>query len=457
VTAPGILTKDDCEALTRRVLELATADRAIVTLGSIARSTNAFARGETHVASEVVEVSAGLSVEAGGRQASAETNQLDEAGLRALVAEAEALAREHRTPSTSAMSVLPPQTYPKGPQIFFVATAAVMEGEPQMAVARGALEAAGAAGLVAAGDVHVEARARAIRNTQGLVAYDAETYGEFSITARSQENGSGWAWTGFEDWTRVDPGAVITRAVDLARRSANPVAIEPGRYTVILEPAAVAALVYEIIADPYNHSFRSVTLSGPDAEAGGTVFSKEPRGTTKIGLQVLDRRLSLVANPWDPDLPRTVISPSWLPLKPVVWIKNGVLQNLTYSYAEATQRGREPVLDPYGVRLTVDGPATSLEDMITSTKRGVWVNRLSNILVMDGRTVLLTGTTRDGTFLIENGKITKAIKNFRFTESPFYVFNQLEAWGEPVRASRLVVCPRVKVRDFNFTSLTDAI
>jgi predicted Zn-dependent protease len=145
------------------------------------------------------------------------------------------------------------------------------------------------------------------------------------------------------------------------------------------------------------------------------------------------------------------------PLDRVQWFKDGVLQTLAYDRVYAREKGREPVLAPDNLRLYSTDRPQSLEEMIAGTKRGLWVNHLSGGFTMNGRTLLLSGTTRDGTFLIENGKITKAIKNFRYTESPFFVLNKLEAAGEPVRASGSIVAPRLKVRDFDFTSLTDAV
>jgi predicted Zn-dependent protease len=166
----------------------------------------------------------------------------------------------------------------------------------------------------------------------------------------------------------------------------------------------------------------------------------------------------MVSSPWDPDKPTSTIGQLWNPIPAAVtWFEAGVLRNLAYDEDYAREKNREVVINPGGVRLEATGPATTLEDMIASTRRGVWVNRLSHVALMNQRTLLLSGTTRDGTFLIENGRITKPIKNFRFTESPFFVLNQLDAWSEPVRAARPIVAPRLKLRDFNFTSLTDAV
>jgi predicted Zn-dependent protease len=322
---------------------------------------------------------------------------------------------------------------------------AALRGSARREIFDQALAATEAAGLVGAGDITLSASSRLLTNIAGFAAYTHRTYGEFTLTARTTDGlGSGWGWSGFEDWARVDAEAVITRAVDLARRSAKPVAVEPGRYTVILEPTAVAPLLL------------SIDWGGPNADAGMSVFSKEPVGTTKLGLQVVDSRVSMVSDPWDPELPESTVHEDGYPVSRMVRIEAGILKALVYGEA-ARRKGLEPIYPPQGLRLAVKGPATSLEEMIATTKRGIWVNRLSGAGILNPRTHLLTGTTRDGTFLIENGKITKAVKNLRYTESPFFILNKLEAWGEPVRAHEGIVAPRLKVRDFDFTGLTDAI
>ena len=446
---PSLWSRADCETLARRVLAMTSLPHAEVELRGWATARTSFALGDSHLALRNEYVALRYSAaSAGGSFVSATRNQVDEDGLRALVNDVEDAARKVGGGETPLMG--PQDFYPDPPQLSYDTVVRAMTSDTEGQVFRAATDATSAAGLIAAGDIIFELTCRAMMNTAGYWYYEQGSYGEFSLTARTSDGrGSGWAQSGFEDWGRVDTARVISQAVDLAQRSANPVAIEPGRYTVILEPAAVAALAQPIVEN----------WSARNADLGGSVFSKRPLGTNKIGLQMMDARLQMVSDPWDPDRPSSPTWDWWVPSTPrkIVWFENGVLKNLEYNPWYAKEKGREPVLSTTGTRLFATGPTETLEEMIAGTKRGLWINRFSNVTLMNSLSLLLSGVTRDGTFLIEDGKITKAIKNFRFTESPFFVFNQLETAGEPVRASRYIVCPRLKVRDFSFTSLTDAV
>src|SRR5690606_21865403 len=146
-----------------------------------------------------------------------------------------------------------------------------------------------------------------------------------------------------------------------------------------------------------------------------------------------------------------------------VWIENGVVNNLAYDRYWAEKQGKKPT--PLIGSLRMSGGDQSVDEMIASTRRGILVTRFWYIRPVDPRTILYTGLTRDGTFLIENGKITRAVKNLRFNESPIFMLNNLEALGRPERVSAsesgsvgfAVVVPPIKARDFTFTSLSDAI
>jgi predicted Zn-dependent protease len=229
------------------------------------------------------------------------------------------------------------------------------------------------------------------------------------------------------------------------------VAIEPGRYTVVLEPTAVANLV-QLIAG---------SLGARNADEGRSFFSK-PGGGNKIGMKVLDERVTLSSDPFDPETPGAPFTGDGTPVGPTTWIEKGVVKNLAYDRYWAQKNNATPS-SVSGLRMS--GGTASIEDMIASTARGLLVTRLWYIRGVDPRTILFTGLTRDGTFLIENGKITRAVKNLRWNESPIFMLNNLEAMGVPVRVSasedgspgQAIVVPPVKARDFNFTSTSDAV
>lgn len=455
-SAPKLLSRDDAEALAKRVLAMTSAEEAVVRINNSSTAASSFVMNDANVASANESLSITLVVRHGGRRAVGSTSRVDETGLRALVSDLEVMSGGHRAAPDDALNLRDPQNYRDPPPLYFGSVAEATAQGNRAALFRSAAESSEGNGLLASGDMRFDLNAHAIMNTKGLFAYSRNTYGEFSVTVRTKSGtGSGWGWSGHEDWARVDPNAVVERAIDLAQRSERPVAVEPGRYTVILEPAAVASIVAPMVDSP------TVFLSALWADRGFSAYAKDPRGTNKIGLQMLDQRLSLITDPWDTENPSTPIGFDYggEPLVPVAWFERGVLKNLEYSPEYAKQKGKPQVLNPNfrGARLHAEGQTQSLEDMIATTRRGIWVNRFSHVQAMNSRTLLLSGTTRDGTFLIENGKVTKAIKNFRFTESPFFVLNKLEAWGAAVRASREIVAPRLKVRDFQFTSLTDAV
>jgi predicted Zn-dependent protease len=218
---------------------------------------------------------------------------------------------------------------------------------------------------------------------------------------------------------------------------------------VILEAQAVGDLV-QLIG---NYA------DARSADEGRSPFVKEGGGN-KIGEKIVDERVSILSDPRDPQLLSQPFDQEGFPLGRQVWVENGVLKQLIYSRFWAQNQGKTPTGFPQSLKMT--GGTQSVDDMIRSTPRGVLVTRFWYLREVDPRTILYTGLTRDGTFLIEDGKISKAIQNFRFNESPLFMLNNLEALGEPVRLAGTeqggdVVMPAIKVRDFNFTSLSEAV
>ena len=179
-----------------------------------------------------------------------------------------------------------------------------------------------------------------------------------------------------------------------------------------------------------------------------------------MGEQLLDPKVTIYSDPFNQELPGSTWNNEGLPLEKTFWIDKGVVKNLSYSRYWAQKKGVKPLPEPSNI--IMEGGDATIEDMIKSTERGILVSRLWYIRMVDPKSLLLTGLTRDGLFYIENGKIKFPIKNFRFNESPVIMLNNVEALGKPersisVESYRSYLIPPMKLRDFTFSSLSDAV
>jgi predicted Zn-dependent protease len=268
-------------------------------------------------------------------------------------------------------------------------------------------------------------------------------------------------------------------ALDKCLRSRNPVAVEPGRWTTILEPQAAFDLFAIILGYlPWASALQGygpfadngIDTTKPNAQQNTQGFLENMirqvfglgEGSTKIGQKLLDERLSIGADPMDPDLGFIPFDRTGEPYQPATWFDHGILTHLSYNrrFAVTHRIGNVGLLNSGAFRVTVNGPTTTIDEMIATTKRGLLVTRFSNVGVLDQQSLLSTGYTRDGVWLVENGKISKAVKNFRFVESPLFAFNQVEQLGTPQRVfypGSAAIVPAMKINDFSFPSLSDAI
>lgn len=450
-SAPArFLSREQSEAIARQVLSFATADETRVSISSGMTGNTRFAVNQISTAGDSYDNVVVVSSSFGRRSASAVTNKLDAASLKAVVERAEALARL-APEDKEAMPELGPQQYQETPG--WSDATANMSPEARAAAVVAVTEQAKAAGLISTGYLEINAGALAIANNKGLFAYRRQTGSALTTTVRTPDGtGSGWAGASDNDWSKIAPAALGARAVQKALLSRSPVAIEPGRYTVVLEPTAVGNLVQLIMG----------SLHARGADEGRSFFSR-PGGGNKLGMKVVDERVTIYSDPADPLAPGTAFTGEGMPTKRTVWIDKGVVRSLNYDRFWAQEKGVLPTASGGGI--VMSGGDQSLDDLIASTERGVLVTRLWYIRPVNPRTILYTGLTRDGTFLIENGKITRPVKNMRWNESPIFLLNNIEAMGAPVRVSSSedgspgfpVVVPPVKARDFNFTSLSDAV
>jgi predicted Zn-dependent protease len=459
-----VLGRDASEALARKVLGFARADETRVNVTSGAQGNTRFAVNQISTGGDTQNVVVSVQSTFGGRSASATTNRLDDAALRSVVERAEALARLAPV-DPERMPLLEPQQYRESPG--WVDASAALDAAGRAAAVRAVTEPARAAGLTTAGYLEHDAGATAVANSRGLFAYQRQTRASLTATMRTPDGtGSGWAGAVHNDVRRVDAASVAARAIEKARRSVNPVAVEPGRYTVVLEPTAVAALV----------GLLAGALGARLADEGRSFFSRP--GGNKIGQRVVDERVTLVTDPFDPEAPAPAFGADGLPAVRTTWIENGVVRDLAYDRYWAQRNNRRPNSSGGGFgpgggggggfggvgSLRMSGGTASLDELIAGTERGLLVTRFFYIRAVDPRTILHTGLTRDGTFLIERGKITRAVKNMRWNESPVFLLNNLEALGRPERAASsegggggTFVVPPLRARDFNFTSLSDAV
>jgi predicted Zn-dependent protease len=449
--APGApLSREECTVLTRQVLSFATGRTTVVSVESSREGSTRFAHSELTTGRDAFTVHVTVRCSIDGRSGAVRTTRTDTDGLRTAVSQAEAIA--HQGPQWAVLHLVPVGASYANPAVWYDRTESV-ELEGRLDVARSVAANVGAAGFVGAGGLSVSATAQAVANSAGLFVYAHGTDVRLSVSARAKDaTGSGWAGAEALDWGTLDSAAVAATAIDRCRRSLHPVAIEPGRYTAILEPDAYGLMVFLMM-------FYHMELQG--AESGYTAFAKKGGGT-KIGLPVFDRRFSLVSDPVDPDGPFFPFNNDGFPRPRMTWIDHGVLKTLSVGAGYAEEKHLPGVIDnPLSCRLQAAGPSSTVADMIATTQRGVYVTQTGGLTFANFRTLLFTGVTRDGFWLIENGKITKPIKNFRFSESPFFFLNNLEQVGTPrlvpVAPGAEFVLPPVKVRDFNFVSLADGI
>lgn len=442
-----ILTEAEAKVLLTKVLAFSKADECEVNLLGTVGGNIRYARNEVSTSGSLINQNLAVQSAFGKKVGVATIDEFDDASLEKVVRRAEELARlapenpEH-------VGVLGPQTYLKT-NGYFDSIAKLTPDTRAEAVAK-SLELTRAQNLTAAGFLEDQHGYQAMMNSKGLFAYYSSTNVNFSLTVRTPDGkGSGYVARGYSDFAKLDTAAATRIAAQKAAASQSAVALEPGKYTVILEPTAGAVLLENII----------FAMDARSADEGRSYFSKTG-GKTRLGEKIVDERVTISSDPTNVDLPASPWSGDGRAQERTNWIEKGVVKNLSYSRFWAQKKGVKATPGPNNVIMA--GGTASLEDLIKSTVRGILVTKLWYIREVDPQTLLYTGLTRDGTFYIENGKIKNAIKNFRFNESPVIMLNNLEALGRPERAlstesNQSYLIPPMKIREFTFTSLSDAV
>lgn len=466
-----LLSEHDSVRIIQNVIDYSANDIVMsISVSSWWGSNLRWARNTPSLTSEQRDATVSIAMQKGGAYSTIVTNQTDSVSLRNAVQYLEyfvSLRSGHTPPD---MAVEQPEWAVEGIELWSEETFNRSQEQDMIAV-RSLISRCEQEGVLSAGFIQATG-ARAARYSRDQWGREKRnvaqaTQAQCSVTARHPSaSGSGWAGSSAFDFNRVDVNRISTIALEKCMLSFSPVRLEPGRYQTILEPQATSVFASQFVS----------ALSRRDPEAGRPVFSMLGRDSginrvrTKIGLPIVDKRISIYHDPLDP-LTGTVPTEA---VKRVNLVTEGILTGLFNDYGHSLIELNSLDIKVSRTSFRFDGTDQPVESMISSTTRGLLLSQVSNPVSVDRGSLLSTGLTRNGLWLIEDGKITRSIRNFRWTESPLFIFNNVVEIGEaapvfapvtgrnPFRDSSQnvltnVVVPYLKVNDFSFTSTTDAV
>jgi predicted Zn-dependent protease len=444
------LSRDEMKALADRILSFAKADQTRVSLTSGVSEFTRTAMNRLTTAGGTTDVTVRVTSAIGKRVASIDTNRLDDAPLERAVRDSEALARlspenPEYLPEPSA------QSYPEV-SAYYASTGDLTTDDRARSAAL-VLERSKAVNTIAAGFIDVFAGSQAVANRNGLFAYHASTGVASTLTVRTPDgSSSGWAGDEGADWTTIESERIATEALAKCLAWRGKTALDPGTYEAVLEPTAVGMLMSRMIN----------AFDARAADEGRSYFSKRGGGT-RLGEAVFDERVTITSDPAFANGETAPFTNIGEPTRKETWVEKGVLKSLAYSRFWASKQGvpSKPAMSNF----IMNGGDATQDDLIGSVKRGVLITRFWYIRPLNPRMLVETGLTRDGTFLIENGKITRPVTNFRFNQSLAELLKNIELIGRPTRVCASesssigapIIVPALKVRAFTLSSVSDAI
>src|SRR5580658_6901629 len=466
-----MLTKEQAGDIFDRIRRFSSAEEVEAIFTSSRFALTRFANNAIHQNVEEEKSVVSIRTNFAGRTARSTANQFDDESLRRAIAASENLAQvQAADPDLLPMPTAAEADSRDGaadksvramPSRFFEQTAAIRPAE-RADVVKKIVSVAGKSKLTTAGIYSNSESCEGIFNSRGLAKWHEQTLAEVSITMLGDDS-SGWQKLNSPDVTKLDAGRLAETAAQKAVESARPREIAPGKYTVILEPSAALDIVgfmfwdYSGVAILDQRSFLNdrigTQLFGENINISDDVAHRLQAGSPFDGEGMARQRVQLV----EKGVVKRVVyarATAEKMKKSEYAGKVGTIEATGHGFPLPNEAGEMPMNIVFG------GPQSpeSIEEMIASTERGVLVTRLWYIREVDPYEKIVTGMTRDGTFLVENGKIQCGIRNFRFNESLISLLSNVEVMGVPVRAcgeeSFDMVVPAMKVREFNFTEVT---
>jgi predicted Zn-dependent protease len=442
------LSASETSQISTRLLDKSRVDSCVVSIRGDHRTNLRFAQNIPTTNGSISELSVTIESHLDGRSGSVTVTSLEDDVLAQAVVRSETIARLLPA-NPELMPPLGQQTYQPGAG-YDGPTATV----PAVALAKAAGEVTRLAvdrTVEVTGYGVVGHGFNTIATSAGLFAYDRHTGARFTVTARnSKGTWSGWSGKSETRFDRLDTARLGKRAIDKAAHDAVPLDLDPGKYTVILEPSAVADLVGWVLR----------MMDARSAEEGRSFLSRKGGGT-RLGEALFDEKVTVYSDPNDSIAPEPVFGENGLPQRRTVWIDGGIVRNLVRSRFWAKKMGWEPVARPRS--FVMAGGSASIDQMIRDTKRGILVTRVWYTNLVDPRSLLLTGLTRDGNFFIENGHIVAPARNLRFNESAIELLSNVAAVGPSERTcvgvddSSAISVPPLLVKEFTFSSRSSGI
>ena len=448
-------SREEVKAITDKVLDMAKADAVEVAFAGGERSATRYANST--ITANLVEhdQQVTITVYYGQKAASTSTHQFDDNSLKSAIAQAQELAKRRPDNPELMPLVKPPQDYVT---VDATLPQTVGFGPAERArMVKESVEVCEKKGVLGSGYIPKMHWTDALANSEGLFAYNRYAEASFILTCRTPDGtGSGWAGTtGLKDVSQIDAAGLTTIASDKAMKSRRPKALEPGNYTVILEPRPAARFL----------SLALSAFNARPAEEGRSFMSGAERGATRLGQKVFGDNITIRSDIGNPILRQTPVGPDGLAARPITWVEKGVVKNLYYDRFWAKKQAKPFTPTSPQQSVVMEGGDATIDQMVKSTRRGLLVTFFWYIRVVDPMTLLNTGMTRDGLFLIENGEITGPVQNFRWNDGPARGFNNVTMLGRPVPMHLLeaydfpgtALVPPMKIEDFRMTSISPAV
>ena len=445
----GMFGESGAKEILDKAIGLSKADQCVARLSGAETGNLRYAANTASTSGSVRDAELAVEVALGKRVGTVTTNRFDEASLAAAVRRAEELA--HLAPENPEfVPAIERQTY--APSKTFVAKSATVTPEYRAQVAADCIEPCRKQGLVAAGFFTDTHSFSAIANSKGNFGYQENTTIDFTCTVRTADGrGSGYVARNTADVSTFDAKEAVAIAARKAKESVAAKALEPGKYTVILEPQALMPMMYWLMSGGFD---------AREADEGRSFLSKQGGGT-RLGEKLFDERVTIYTDPWDAQAPVLPWNEEDTPRRRMPLVTRGRIDALQYSRYWAAAKGKTASGGTGNVIMA--GGEKSTADLVKSTAKGLLITRTHYVNMVDPQTMQLTGLTRDGTFYVENGEIKYPVRNFRFNESVVIALNNVEDIGRPERTVFFfdlafpMMLPAIKLRDFTFTSLSDAI